>query len=253
MGVATPRLFNIEVARGKISGYKHVVIQGQNPAVGKTFEDVWDVSGNFVYPTTGETWEVVSDDANDMLLGTGARKVVISGLDDNYDEQTEIVEMSGTTPKVTVRTDWFRITNVVVIDSGSSQENEGEITIRVSSGGATRSLIRTGLCQTFNGFYTVPAGKTLIVQLSQAVIPKNEDVTLQSRVLIFGTNTFIAGPGLPIYQNSIDLTFTSLPTIPEKTDLRLTAKSTNTTVSVQQLVEGILADGTVLTASTRNM
>jgi len=240
-----PRKFDIEVSRGEVAGYRHIIIIGVNPAVGKdSFEDLWDVGGNFLYPTGAETWEVFSDNVNDSSAGTGARMVVIQGLDTNYVEQSEVVTMNGTTPVITTRTDWFRITSVIVISSGSTQENEGEITIRVSGGGTIRSLIRTGQGQTFNGFFTVPAGKTLLAQFSQAVIPKNEDVSLQSRVLIDGTNTFVAGPSLPIYQNNIATHFTSLPTLPSKTDLRLTAKSTNTTVKVSQLIEGILSNGT---------
>jgi len=247
-----PRLFNIEVARGAITGYEHVVIVGVNPAVSKTFEDLWDVGGNFSFPTAGETWEILSSSASDTSAGTGARTVLISGLDDSYVEQTETVTMNGTSAVTTARTDWFRIRSVIVTSCGSGQTNAGDITIRVSGGGASRSLILTGNGQTFNGFFTVPAGKTLLVQFSQVVIPKNEDVTLQSQVLIDGTNAFVSGAQLAVYQNNLSTVFTSIPTIPEKTDFRLTAKSTNTTVTVSQLVEGILANQTGMSSSVRS-
>lgn len=240
-----PRPFNLEISRSCIPGYVNIAINGVNPAVGRTaFEDIWDFGGNFVFPTAGETWEVVSDSTSDTLLGTGARTVSITGLDVNYVEQEETVNLNGTTPVVTTRTDWFRIREVIVTSSGSGQENAGNITIRVSGGGLTRSLIRTGNSKTYNGFFTVPAGKTLLIQYRQIPIPKNGDATVSSEVLIDGTNTFVKGNDLPIYQNELHTLFTSLPVLIERTDIRFTAKSTNTSVSVTVVVEATLADST---------
>lgn len=244
LNAQVPRKFDIEVARGAIPGYTSMQIGGNNNSVGTTFEDVWDVGGLFVYPTSGETWEVVSDDANDTSAGTGARTVRISGLDENYVEQTESVTMNGTTPVVTTRTDWFRITSVFVVLSGSGQTNTGEIITRVSGGGTTRSLIQTGLSRTFNGFFTVPANKTLIVQQAIIRLAKNDDIILRTNFLIDGTNTFVTGGDVSIYQNQAETCFTSLPALPEKTDFRVSVKSTNDSVGVQILLEGILANGT---------
>jgi len=244
IGAQVPRKFDIEVARGEINGYESMQIAGSNPAIGKTFEDAWDAGGIFSYPTAGETWEVVSSDANDTLLGTGAQKVLISGLDTGYMERIEEVELSGATPKVTSRTDWFRIASVFVVSSGSGQTNAGEITIRVSGGGLTRSLIQIGLARTFNGFFTVPASKTFIVQQAIVRIPKNEDVTLRTNFFAVPTNTGSTGGDVPIYQSQVISTFTSLPAVPEKTDFRISVKSSNDSVSVALIIEGILANGT---------
>jgi len=250
-----PRDFDIEVARGTIPGYRNIGITGVNPIVGSVFADVWDVGGNFVFPTAGETWEVVSDSASDTLLGTGARKVIISGLDDSFVEQTEVVEMNGTTPVVTVRTDWFRIRAVLTIDSGSTQTNEGTIDIRVSGGGDPRSRIRLdveglGLSNTFNAFFTVPLGKTLFIKSAQVLIPKNEDVIIRNKFKAFGSNTFLTGGDAPVYQNTAVSDFTTVAVLPEKTDLVSTVKSTNTAVSVAILLQGKLVDGASSTMST---
>lgn len=238
-----PRLFLLEVARGAVPGYVPSGFLGINPSVGSTFETAWDEGGNFVYPTAGETWEVVSDDVNDTnSSGTGARQVIISGLDDQYVEQTEIVELDGTTPVVTARTDWFRIYSVIVIFSGSSTWNEGTITLRVSGGGLVRSKMLPTMARTFNGFFTVPVGKTLFILDAQIFIPKNEDVTARNRIRIFGTDTFIAGGDAEVYQNNARVEFSAIPTMPEKTDLESTMKSTNTSVKVAISVQAILAN-----------
>ncbi len=248
-----PRLFDIEVARDEISGYEAVSFSGNNPAVGSSFEDLWDAGGSFNFPTSGETWEVLSDDVNDTSAGTGARQVLITGLDDSYNSQTELVTMNGTTPVVTTRTDWFRINGVTVTSSGSNQVNVGNITLRVSGGGLTRSLMRPDRGITFNGFFTVPAEKTLFVRRSQVFIPKNEDVIIRNKIRVFGTNTFITGGDVSVYQNSAESIFLSLPVFPEKTDIISTGKSTNNAVDVILLIEGILANGTEFTSNLRGI
>jgi len=161
--------------------------------------------------------------------------------------------MNGTSTVTTTRTDWFRITSVIVTSSGSGQTNAGNITIRVSGGGSTRSLIQTGLARTFNGFYTVPAGKTLVVQQAIVRLAKNEDVILRTNFLIDGTNTFITGGDVPIYQNQATSVFTALPALPEKTDFKITVKSTNDSVGINLLIEGILANGTGTANSLTSM
>ena len=247
MAFQLPRQFDIEVARGEVAGYEAIAIIGQNSSVGTTFEDIWDVGGNFIYPTAGETWEVVSDNVADTSVGTGAREVLISALDANYIEQTETISMNGTTPVVTTRTDWFRLglqSSMVVTSSGSGQINAGNISLKVS-GGADRSLILSERGRTFNSLFTVPVGKTLLVTDLQAIIPKNQDIILLCRVLVNGTNTFVGGANLPLYQNSIVTHFSSIPTFPEKTDIRLTAKSTNSKVSVQVFIQAKVVQGTI--------
>jgi len=248
-----PRKFDIEVARKSIPGYEAIQIAGNNPSVGTSFEDTWDPGGTFVYPTSEETWEIFSDNANDTSGGTGARSVLINGLDDSYIEQTEVITMNGISIVTTTRTDWFRITSVLVISSGSSQTNEGNITLRVSGGGSIRSLIQTNLSRTFNGFFTVPSNKTLIVQQQIIRIPKNEDITLRNNFLIDGTNTFINGGDIYIYQDQSTSLFTSLPAFTEKTDFRVLVKSTNLSVNINFLVEGILTNGTLSSNSLFSM
>lgn len=242
-----PRSFLLEVSRGSIPGYSLSGFLGINPTIGSSFETVWDAGGDFIHPITGETWEVVSDSVNDSSSGTGARLVVISGLDDAYAPASEIVTMNGTTPVSTTTTNWFRISSVIVIFSGSSKSNEGEITLRVSGAGAIRSKILTAASRTFNGLLTVPAGKTFFLLNTQIFIPKNEDVIVRNRVLVDGTNTWLSGGDVSVYQNDVRVDFSSIPRFPEKTDIEARVKSTNTAVTVSLNAEGILADSIINT------
>lgn len=250
--MSLPRDFDLEVSRGVVAGYDPVAVVGINPAVGSTaFETMWDPGGKYVPPTSGETWELLSDNANDTILGTGLRRAVISGMDTTYNRQVEIVETNGTTPVITTRTDWFRIFAVVGISSGSSKKNEGNITLRVSGGGLIRSLMRIGQSTTFNGLFTVPSGKTLFIQQALLLIPKNEDVIVRNELEAFGTNTTVSGGDVSVYQNSAVTHFRALPTFPEKTDIEVTCKSTNTSVGVSFIFQGKLSTGTGLIMAAR--
>lgn len=237
-----PRLFELEVGRNAINGIVSSGFIGSNPNIGKSFETVWDAGGDFIYPTAGEAWEIVSSSANDALGGIGAEKVLIRGLNDAFVEISEIVDMNGTTPILTTITDWFRIYGIIVILSGSSQFNEGTITLRVSGGGDIRSQIQPTMSTSFSGLFTVPASKTLFILSAQTFVPKGEDITVRNRIIIFGTNTSIAGGDAEVYQSSGRVDFKVLPRFPEKADVELRAISTNLSVKVTINIEANLVN-----------
>jgi len=174
------------------------------------------------------------------VAGIGAQRVEIIGLDVNYNQQTETVILNGTTSVPTVRTDWFRPRLIIVTLSGSNRSNVGTITLRVLGGGAVRSTILPTNAQSFNGFFTVPAGFTAFLLRTLPIIPKNEDVTIRNRITIFGSNTDVAGGNSQIYQNSVLSPSLSYPAYAEKTDLHLLAKSTNTDVFLSVAIEMLL-------------
>lgn len=228
------RDFLLEVSKGTITGHENITFGGANPSIGKSFETLWDAGGIYTAPTAAETWEILSDSTDDdgSPIGTGARTIVITGLDTAYAEQTEVIIMNGTTPVVTTRTDWFRPRAITVITSGSNRANVGTITLRVSGGGALRSTILPDNAQSFNGFYTVPAGLTAYLLQYTPTIPKNEDVSIRSLVTLLGSGTDISGGEAKVYQNAIAVAFQTNPVLVQKTDFHLLAKSTNEDVNV---------------------
>ncbi len=158
--------FLLEVSLGNIENYELEDIFGYNPDIniGTTPEDVWFNGGIYTgFPTnTPETVDVLSSSANDTAAGTGARTVRIFGLKTNTSEEyeSEDIILNGTTPVTSVDV-WYRVNKIVVLTAGSSEENEGNITVRqttttanvfaVAPVGANNSL----LC-----VYTVPYNKT---------------------------------------------------------------------------------------------
>lgn len=243
--------FELEVAQGNVPGIKAIQILGLNPAVGTSFEDVWCPGGSLTYPTSAETWEIVSTSVNDSSTGTGARTVEITTLDANYVEQTPVtVTLNGTTP-VAISGTHFRHVFSRVKTWGSTGENQGDIIIRVSGGGDARTCINydtvsnVGFNNTQDSQYTVPAGKTFYPKAFFVNCTKDHDITARFKRRLFGEDGFLTPGNFGIYQNSFILNLATVldgTNFPEKTDFKWIAKSNNTAVAVTTGIEGYLID-----------
>lgn len=247
--IENPKMFALEAARGNIPGISTVQELSFNPSVGTTFEDLWCPDGSLTYPTAAETWEIVSSSANDTSTGTGARTVEITTLDDNYVQQAPVtVTLNGTTP-VTISGTHFRHVFSRVKTCGSSGWNEGEILVRVQGGGDARTCIfydtisAQGLNNTQDSHLTVPAGKTFYNTSAFLNATKDHDIRALLQVRLFGEDCFLTTGSIGLYQNSFVLPFTvTRPIYPEKSDIKLMAKSNNTAVEVTAGIEGYLVD-----------
>lgn len=233
----------LEVAKGLLSGEENAQFVGENPNVLNTgFTTVWDGGGSFIWPSGLESWEIASDSVNDTLAGTGARKVRVTGLINDYEPHSEEVEMNGVTPVVLSETNWRSIYGANVTESGSSQYNEGSITLRVTSAGDVRSVIRPTLSRSYSGVFTVPAGKVGFALALSAFAPKGEDYQLRNLARVFGTNTWTALGDIDVYQNEINIDFRSIGVFDEKTDIELTAQSTNSGIRAAAAIQFLLSN-----------
>lgn len=169
------RDFYLEVMKGNVSGQQIVNKFGRNPDVGTALVHV-SIGGFYQTPTTAQSLEVLSADANDNPAGAGGHKITIQGLDANFDIQSEEVTLNGTTPVALVNT-YMRVFRGFISESGSYvttsvPSHTGQITLRNSGAGVTWFIIDTatgvttsgfGIGQTQIGTYTVPAGFTAYV------------------------------------------------------------------------------------------
>jgi len=162
------RRYLLEVARGNVAGASLVNKFGRNENVGTSLEPV-TMSGNYQTPTSAQSLEVLSDDAqDDHGTGTGAWELTVQGLDASWDLQEVTVDLNGTAA-VAISGTWFRVFRAYVSEAGSyanqtTPSQLGTITIRGSGGGATWVQIDEidagfGAGQTEIGVYTVPNGK----------------------------------------------------------------------------------------------
>lgn len=155
--------------RGILPGVRRVVFGGYNQDVDTATvpEDVWYGGGAIPRPSGNESWEIVSASANDAAAGTGARTVSLTTLDVNYAETTQTVSLNGTTA-VAIPGNCRFINAGRVLTAGSLGEQQGDITIRVAGGGATRAMMAAPDGFLNQAKYTVPAGYS--IELHSAVL-----------------------------------------------------------------------------------
>lgn len=167
-GTGAEELFHppLDIARGLYPDAKPLMKWAHNPSLTGLWETVWGLGGTHTFPASAMTMTISSDNANDTLTGTGAQKVLVNGLDGDYNEILEEVELNGLTP-VTTTNAFFRINGLFVTQAGSSMVNAG--IIYIGSGTVTAGVPATAYnaittethCRSASGFLTVPAGKTL--------------------------------------------------------------------------------------------
>lgn len=156
--------FELQVSRGQIEGHRAVTVWGYNPDIDTSEETVWADGGIMTLPSSAATVKISSDSANDTAAGTGARTVLISGLDSSYDEISETITLNGTT-EVTTTKSYLRINSMVVVTTGSGNANAGNIyagtgTVTLGVPATIYNQIYVGFNNTMTASYTVPNGYT---------------------------------------------------------------------------------------------
>lgn len=146
---------------GRVAGHTRVAQYGHipNAAAGS---DVWEAGGVYPFQSAAVTLEALSASASDTAAGTGARTFTVMGLDNNFNPVSEVITLAGVTPVQSVN-QYRRVNGFVVASVGSGNTNAGDVTLRVTGGGATQALARAGYGYAKQAIYTVPNGFTLLV------------------------------------------------------------------------------------------
>ena len=220
IAVATPNDFYLEVAKGNIVGHSAVHKFGANfdVSTGTTPETIWSAGGLYpwsVFPIA-QTLYILSTSASDTM------GVVVEGLDENYQPQTETVTLTGTTAVTTTNT------FVRVFRMATDVLNVGDITARVTSAsGTVVAQIDTGYGQTLMAIYTVPAGQTAYMTALDTTVQKNKDA--QIRLFQRPTNQdFRIAHMAETFESSYRYDFAPPLRFPEKTDLEIRASEADT-------------------------
>jgi len=132
--------FPLRVARGDVGWakvlhtYASALVGGvQSPGVGGGHLQNGLSSADVVLLSAAEQLNVTSTSTNDTSTsGTGARTLFIEGLDTSWAEISETVSMNGTSLVVTSKS-YLRVNRITVLTTGSSNANEGVITIQTAS------------------------------------------------------------------------------------------------------------------------
>ena len=205
---------------------------GYNGAIVVPEETVWSEGAIYAYPSGAVTMTASSDNTNDALAGTGAKRIEIMGLDANYDEQTITVEMNGQNG-VTISPDLIRVNRVKVLNDQDAQGNiyVGEGAIVTGKPAIVYAKIDVNENQTLQAIYTVPASKKALLVTFSGSSSKNEAITVRLAARELG-GVFQTKDKLDIYQNEFTQ-FYPVPIVFEpKTDIEIRAAGTAVTALV---------------------
>jgi len=222
--------FELQVARGQITGHRSVTIFGYNPDVDTSRVTVWPYTGIIPLPAVALQMKVSSSSANDTANGTGARTVYVAGLDANHNEIEEIVTLSGQTAVLTTQS-FLHINNAYVATAGSGLSAAGDIyfgtgTVTAGVPATVYDIIKFDYNQRITGSYTIPAGFT--AYLSQGLFSAGQpsgSSQVSGRLMAVGADGIRRTVAITTVNNgSADYVFEYPERIPEKTTLEATAQ-----------------------------
>jgi len=156
--------FELQVARGQITGHRSIHVFGYNPDVDTNEETVWPIDGLLGHPASPTVMTISSSSTDDAAAGTGARTVFITGINGTGGYATETVALNGQTEVNTVNS-YDAIESMVVTSVGSGGKNAGLIyagtgTVTAGVPAVPYSVIGTGENVSLVGHWTCPAGFT---------------------------------------------------------------------------------------------
>jgi hypothetical protein len=225
--------FDLHVSRNLVYGHRYVFKFGVCSNTQTAGSTIWNpvTPGFYAYPASATLMQVSSSSANDTnSSGTGARSIIVYGLDANYNEISETVLLNGQTQVATTKS-YLRINDAEVLTVGSNTSNVG--TIYIGTGSATSGVPATaygifaaGYNQLTQSVFTVPAGYTAYISSytfsSAATTTYNVSgffVTYQNSVPIIQASARMISGG------NFDRHFDYPLVYQEKTDMELRASS----------------------------
>lgn len=153
--------FDLQVARNQIMGHSVLSLFGYQASITTTSIPVWENASTYTYITAASTLSLVSTSASDDT----SAKILINGLDSNFNPISETLAMNGTGAVTTVNS-YFRVNNLVMVSPGTSQNtNIGTITLKQSSN--VIAQINAGVGKSQSTIYTVPAGYSFYLDLAE--------------------------------------------------------------------------------------
>jgi hypothetical protein len=223
----------LNIARGTVRGSSVVNIFGYGVSIGATFIPAWEQSGGYTYPTSNLVMGFVSADASDTDI-----TIKIEGLDSDYNQISEVVDMDGTN-EVFTDNGYFRINNIVTLTGNAN----GDIT--VANTGTTYGFVNAGEGKNQASIFTVPAGHSFYLYRINAFASNATSGTaavFRNFVNGGGTNTSFR-VGQTVFQNDLEIQRRAPFKYGEKSDIQLQIRKLNGPNIIGGLFgEGILVD-----------
>jgi hypothetical protein len=236
--------FMTQVARGKVVGASQVNIFAYSDFVKNTYYTLWENTGTiqYAFPASAVVMTLASTSASDNTQAT----VLITGLDTNWDLQTETVTLNGTTNVNTTKS-FLRINNMIMTSPGTSQTtNIGTITAKSSS--IIYAQINVGIGRSQAAVYSVPNGYTMYLYSINAFNGDAASGNFMNYQVKSTNNTLTHPVTLTVLQTSFDSRYQVIRENPfpytQKTDVQWQFSVDTGTHHCGLILQGVLISNT---------
>ena len=238
--------YDLQVAKGNIPQTTSIYKFGYNPDVNGSLETITLMGGIYVYPAALMNVFVSSSNADDTLPGPGVRTIKIEGLDGDYNQVEEIIELAGQT-QVQSTNQYLRVNRSYVLTAGTLGGAQG--TIYIADTGAVAGIPSNDIYaqfsaehQTQQAVYTVPAGFSLYVDeivFTSAMSLGNKKAELS--LVVRELNSVFREKMKHVFQsNEGRFPYKYFEKVPEKSDIELRAITDSTNNAISGTFQGIL-------------
>ena len=235
--------FELQVARGQVTGHSLQNIFGYQAALTTTLYPIWENLSAYTYPASATTMLLYSSSASDTNVS-----VLINGLDANFNPISETLVLTNGATGVTTVNSYLRI-NGMILASGVA--NVGKLSLSNAGKTVTYAAMSIGLGKSQAAIYTVPAGYTFYltrVDINAAIAAGGvASVNYQ----VYSKNN-VSGVALTVLETSFTQNFSIRRVVPfaytEKTDLQWQASADTGTIQICVNVEGYLIKNNSQTA-----
>lgn len=212
--------WHLQVSRNQIENHKRLFKFGFNPDINGAEETIWDVGGIYAYP--GSAVVMTATTAAGTPANDNGVKILIQGLDGNYNEIEEEVTLAGAGTATTTKT-FLRVYRAYVSGSQAPTGN-----VNITNGGTTYARVPIGDNQTLMALWTVPAGYTAYMNhlnIATGTTTVNQYITVRVVAREYGgvfrtqVKQSIGSGGVADFVIEYPIPF------PEKTDIEIRALS----------------------------
>jgi hypothetical protein len=244
--VGTVEPFELQVARGQIPGHSIVHVFGYNPDVDTLEETIWPIDGILGHPPSPTVMSISSTSANDAAAGTGARTVLVEGVNGTGGLVREIITLNGQTAVNTVNT-FDAIERMIVLTVGSGGVNAGLIyagtgTVTAGVPAVPYSAIGVGENVSIVGHWTCPAGFTgYLVRGSISVGPTAGNHFVLGRLKLRGNDDIVrTAAKVAVQSNTAEFDFLYPVKINAGECVTATAQNSGTNAAVSSYFQIVL-------------
>lgn len=225
------------VASGEVTGHTVVNIFGEKSGIGTTaFRTMWELADTtaYVFPSQAAQFIIASS------IGTTADdgvKILVQGLDANFDQISETVTINNATPAVTNQS-FLRINGMITVLGNAT----GNITAKIDGDATVYHQITAGVGRSQTSAFTVPRDFEYYlyrIDAFSATANTNQYVIFRNKVTNCDTGTFYT-VAQTTFVNQMNIQRRLPFRYGPKTDIELQAISSNNTNRIGIFAEGIL-------------